>query len=509
MTEKNLKSKSIMKKIAILGVLLSALALSGCKDFLDINQNPNFPETAEVEQLLPAALLHSSVALGNNMMLVGGFWAQHFVHSSTTNQYNSERSFDMQASNDQFSRVWSRYYSFSIPAYLEIRDKAEELGANYLNYKAMAEIMMAYDLHILNSLFDKVAIDEGFRGNEAPTFQDGKVVYDKILAQLEAVLAYDMDALKTAAKLSDPGNSDYLFFRLGGEDGIVSWMKFANTLYLKLLMRDFETNRAKITAVLADTAGIGFLDAASGDAAVAVFEDVSGKSNPLYEMDRRMLNTNQNLRACDRIVTPMVDAGDPRVEDLFDVLAKDHDDNPETPDSLYYAGGTYGVNAGNTAASRITLAATDPVYFSTVAEACFLQAEAYARLGDAAGAKTNYDLGVAAAFARFGHDATSFTATGGDYEFIATTEDERIAKIMFQKWLASIHSLPWDAWMDQLRTGYPERGLPVGEGWSDYSGVLNVGSWPARYLYPQRSSDFNPNTPPVVPLTEKMWWHKQ
>ncbi len=151
-----------MKKISIIGVLLFTLMLSGCRDFLDINQNPNYPEDAPMEQMFPAALIHSSVFLGNDMMLLGGFFAQHFCHSASTNQYNSERDFNLQYSNRHFSDGWTRYYAHSIPAYLEISAKADELGEEYLNYKAMAEIMIAYDLHILNSTFDKVAIDEGF-----------------------------------------------------------------------------------------------------------------------------------------------------------------------------------------------------------------------------------------------------------------------------------------------------------------------------------------------------------
>jgi hypothetical protein len=483
-----------MKKILISGFILFTFALAGCKEFLDINQNPNYPQDAPVDQLLPAALMHSSVYLGNDMMLLGGYFAQHFAHNNSTNQYQTERQFNLPYSNAHFSGVWSRYYGYSIPGYMEIVEKAVALGDEWVHYKAMAEIMIAYDLHILNSAYDKVAIDEGFKGVAAPSFQEGKDVYAKILTRLESVLNYDVEALDGASGLHDPGYADYVF-----EGDMVSWMKFANTLYLKLLIRDFETNKAKITTVLADARGIGFLDDASGDAAVDVFRDSPSKSNPLFEMDRRQMNTPMNIIACNRIVTPMVNVGDPRRFDLFDDLG-----------GGTFAGVAFGATGSYFSNSRITLAADDPVYFSTVAECYFLKAEAYARLGDAAGAKANYDLGVAAAFRRFNHEATSFTAAGGAYEFTAATTETQIEQIMFQKWLASIRSLSWDSWMDQLRTGYPQRGKPVGEGWDgSYSGVLGAGLYPARFLYPQRSSDYNPNTPAVVPITEKMWWHKQ
>lgn len=38
--------------------------------------------------------------------------------------------------------------------------------------------------------------------------------------------------------------------------------------------------------------------------------------------------------------------------------------------------------------------------------------------------------------------------------------------------------------------------------------ALAPGEYPRRLLYPKSSSDYNPNTPAVVPLAEKQWWHK-
>lgn len=81
----------------------------------------------------------------------------------------------------------------------------------------------------------------------------------------------------------------------GGD--VEQWMKFANTLYLRVLLRDFDTNRSKIQSLLAEN---NLLD--TQDAAFDNFSNEADKSNPLYESDRRQLNTDQNIRCCSDIL---------------------------------------------------------------------------------------------------------------------------------------------------------------------------------------------------------------
>ena len=70
------------------------------------------------------------------------------------------------------------------------------------------------------------------------------------------------------------------------------WIQFAKSLKLKLLMRDFDTNKAAIKALLDEG------DLLSVDAKMDCFQDLENKSNPLYENDRRKLNSTVNIRAC-------------------------------------------------------------------------------------------------------------------------------------------------------------------------------------------------------------------
>ena len=100
-----------------------------------------------------------------------------------------------------------------------------------------------------------------------------------------------------------------------------------------------------------------------------------------------------------------------------------------------YSGGAYGAGGGSTT-SRAALAPTDPIYFASVAEAYFLTAEYYARMGDSGKAKAAYNTAVALAFDRWNLDGGSFVSTGGAYEMTETTTEPMLEK-SFTEWIAS------------------------------------------------------------------------
>lgn len=162
------------------------------------------------------------------------------------------------------------------------------------------------------------------------------------------------------------------------------------------------------------------------------------------------------------------------------------------------------------------LGATDAVYLMSAAESYFLQAECYARANNSVKAKTNYDLGVTAAFERWGLDASSFIATAGAYEFNVSNQTTMLESIWRQKWIASVRSQAWDSFLEINRTGYPVYGTVnsenaayvVGQLAPAINSVLPTGEYPRRLIYPKSSTDYNPNAPVSIPMQTKMWWHK-
>ena len=152
---------------------------------------------------------------------------------------------------------------------------------------------------------------------------------------------------------------------------------------------------------------------------------------------------------------------------------------------------------------RLNLEPTTPVYFSTVDEAEFLKAEAYARLNDPVGAETAYNAALTAAFKRVDCDPDTLIAK--TYKFDATASAEgMVEQIINQKWASNVKGMAIESWFDLSRTGYPTRGTTI----TAFSGVLGSGKFPYRFINSKTSADYNPYSPKAVEVYEKMWWQK-
>lgn len=466
-----------MKKFFTVLALGAALLTTGCNKWLDINTNPNYVADADMSMLLPTVQLMTADKVGYELSLYGSFWSQYVVQCSTTNQYYTVMTNDV--TNSTFTSPWSYFYSSILPRCKEIIQKADENG-NASNYILEAKSMLVYSLYLLTSLYDEVAYTEGYlTESQTPHFDSGKDMQKIIINLCKEIRAMDASAVANDEIVNVTASADMVF---GGDTD--AWFQFINTLYLKVLLRDFNTNKSEITALLAED------DFLEKDAAFDNFQDQANKSNPFYESDRRQLNTTNNIRCCSDILN-VLSADDPRLYYFYD-------NNP----GGVVSGGSYGTSADPTETSRLALYATEPVYFSTADEVEFLKAEAYARLGNAAKAQEAYENAIAAAFARVGaKGAANFIA--GDYAFVAGSTEEMLEQIINQKWAANVHGLPWESWFDLNRTGYPVRGKVL----TDNHGILDSG-YPQRFIYSKTSADYNPNSPTPVAVNVKMWWHK-
>ena len=494
-----MKNKSIY--LILISLLFTCMA---CEKHLDINVDPNYPTTATPELLLPSSIAWTAARTGSDLQQVGSFWSQHYTQHNSSNQYNTLAIYSVQ--NSSYTAIWSAAYAGALTDLKRILVRSEQ--ESKWNYYLIAKVLTALNYHILVDLYEKVPFTEALAGaeNMSPKYDDSKTVYAGIITMLDEAVAKIDEAKAVSTAIT---SEDFIFY--GNLD---KWVSFAKTLKFKLLMRDFDVNKAQLTALINEGKLL------TDDARMNGFVDIENNSNPLFESDRRKLNSKNNMRGAATLINFLKVNNDPRVSIFFEP-ARDKD-NPN--DKFFYNGMPYGNISLTTGvfpsnySSRARLDPTDPVYFLSEAESYFLQAEYYARMNDAANAKALYDKAVDAAFTRWGlTNAADFTKAGGVYEFDATNIEDMIRDIITQKWVASTRCQAWDAFFDINRTGYPklgtkqvgEAGYVLGELVPAKDGVLSPGDFPRRLLIPKTSSDYNPNAPEIIPLTTKMWWHKQ
>lgn len=472
-----------MKKITT--IIAALFLLVSCDETFDINRDPDsLPSGQANSTILPAGIAGLAGAQGSYYALIGGFWSQFWTQNNTSNQYKDIDAYSI-GTND-----YQAGYTAMYDALNDIRTvKRQALAEQNWNYYLIATVLEVEGSQVLTDLYDDIPYAEANNVNILlPKFNTGKETYDLMIADLKLALSKDLSVSVGKAPAAD----DFIF---GGD--MDNWTKFGNTLLLKLHMRLTEVNpvlaQSGITTLI--NSGAEFLDV---DAAMTQFEDAADRSNPLYETDRRQLNTTLNLRASKTLYTYLSTNADPR-------LAK------------YYGAGNPN-NQGdfeNTATnlSLVTLNATTPVYFMSAEESYFLQAEALTRYYAGAGAKAKYDAGVTAAMAKFGGSAATFIAAGGKYAFPATGTAAQVEAIITQKWIASFPGNGYESFLEQSRTGYPKVSTVAQTSESYIPGQFAVSvenvtnnAFPKRIVLPNTVKTRNPNAPAIKAITVPVWW---
>lgn len=476
-----------MNKIKIiLIVFFGLIALQSCQNELDINKDPDVisPDEISMKTEFPAATTGVVGVFGSYNALIGGFWSQYFTQSAAANQYKTIDNYSI-GTNDM-TGAWGGMYD----ALLDIRNikkKAESVG-NW-NYYLMATTLEVYASQILVDSYGPIPYTEA--NNTAilnPVFDSEQVVYDNMVADLQLALSKDLSTSNTD---EIPSTDDLVF---GGN--MTSWTKFANTLLLKLYLRQTEIRpavaQAGITTLL--SSGAQFL---TSDAAITQFIDAPDKSNPLYESDRRQLNVGTNLRASTTLYSYLADKADTR-------FSKFYNSGPSQNQGDYD-------NAANSGAAVIKLSATDAVYFISKAESYFLQAEAQLRYGSATSAKTLYESGVLAAFSKWSLDGSSFVS--GAYAYPNGAFADNLKAIITQKWIENFPGKGMESFFEHNRTGIPAVSAVAQSSPSYVPGTFRYsitgttgGAFPKRIVYPQTEAQRNSNFPGLVAITQPVWY---
>jgi hypothetical protein len=476
-----------MKKF-IISILVLSTALTSCSTDLDINRDPDLlnPDDAPLSAQLPAGI-SGLAGQGASLAIIGGMWSQYWTQSNAANQYKDIDNYAIGTADYNYS--WDAMYD----ALGDIRNvKRKALADGNWNYYLIATVLEVQGAQIMTDFYGSVPYEEANNQDFLePSFNTGEEIYEFMIADLDAALSKD---LSQSTGIS-PGNDDFIF---GGN--MDNWTKFANTMKLKVYMRQTESSRAAIAdagiqALL--SSGVAFLDT---DAAMTQFSDAINQSNPLYEFNNRRLNVATNLRMSRTLSSYLIDNADPRR-------------------SVYYTAGNalnqgdYANPVGAGSIAIVKLSALTPVYFMTLEESLLLQAEAAERYGFASG-KASYDAAVQANFDKYGLNASSLLAAGGAYEYpSAGSFQNKLEAIITAKWAASFPGNGFEAFFETNRTGYPlTSAVPQSNG-AYIPGQITYGVngstgglFPKRLAYPLTERNANTNAPNLVPITTPIWW---
>jgi hypothetical protein len=469
-------------------LMLAVMGGSGCKKFLDTNDNPNMVTSTTPELSLPVVQAAIAHELGNPLQIHGGIWAQYWTQNTKSSQYRVVEEYAV--TSPTFDRPWRLIYSDALQDLQEIFNYYQT-HENYKQYAAIAYIMRAYTYHVATDAWGDIPLAEAINpAISSPHYTPQQQIYDSILKNIDQGLS--MIDVNAALK---PKSDDLIF---GGD--MAQWRRFANTLKLRVYLRLSEVAPQKAQAGIAALNGAQFLES---DAQVK-YSTTGGNQNPLFS-EILGLGRTQNLVASETSVKFLRDNKDPRADVFYtrfkegsidSIIGLQQGDYDNTTDTFSFPSPLVGGKGDD------DNSANAPVKFISAAESYFLQAEARARgwLTSGMTARALFEAGIRASFASYNvAGADNYIATAPAAQWPAGTTAQ-IRAIIIQKWVAMNGNQGFEAWTEWRRTGYPDF-FSV-----SLASTLGPGEMPARVLYPSTEATSNLNFPDVIDIEVPVWW---
>ncbi len=516
-----------MKSIIRVFALLALLAGSSCtKNFDTYNRNP-YQVTKEEEQR-DGYIVRSRVQILQSFVIPTGDHLNQFAEilsgcafagymSSTPNwtqkfaTYNPPVDWSRSPFNDLFTNIYPNYRDL-----LKVTD--DEI------VMALGEICRIAGMHRVTDVFGPIPYTEmvtpGAEDRLSNPYDSQETVYKAMLADLDGIID-----LLTENKFTSP--EKYKAYDNVYSGDIVKWVKFCNSLKLRMAMRlsYVEPTLAQSLAEEAVAHEVGVMTDAGDIARLTV------SKNPMVTQ----VNEWNDERSSADIVNFMNSYKDPRREKYFAKTSF------ETADNSGWSGLRNGIDvADKNVAMQYSMPlfnVDSPIMWMNAAEVYFLRAEGALRgwaMGDTP--ENLYNEGIRASFTQHGvagadtylandtNIPTGYVDPMGNYSYGAMTDitikwddtadfEKNLERIITQKWIANF-PLGNESWAEFRRTGYPKL-MPIPQNKSN--GAVPAGSFIKRLSFPD--TEYSENMSNLMGAIKmlggpdtfgtKLWWDKK
>jgi len=491
-----------MKRILLAAGFIYLFAAAGCKKgYLDINTNPNNPADVIPELVLPSALNSTAARQVNAFNFVSGWmgqWAVSGSYAPSTTNFSTYKQ-----TTDFGEGLWANIYN-TLEDYQYVETKATEQNKPF--YQGAAKIMKSYEFQQLVDMFGDVPYTTSLQGtsNLQPAYDDAKTIYADLVSQIDSGINY----IQASAGAGVPTGSDIMF---GGD--VTAWTQFANSLKLRILLRQTETgDQGYIQSQIGAIQG-GFLEA---DADVNPgYTNSSGKQNPFWGASYNTAGTyiNDFWRANQFGLDIYEKNDDPRAHLVY---------GPTPNDNSLWQGNYIGQTDGHVGSASsifgpgVLKSVSQPAIIMLKAESDFLKAEAALR-GWLSGedAEEFYHDGIKASFGSYGvADAdnaavTYYSDPTHDVAFWSDNQSftQKLNLIITQKWAAENTITPFEVWCDYRRLPNLAINQDIPLSVSPYT---EAGGVPIRILYVTSEYATNKGNVPTQGAqahhTDKLFW---
>ncbi len=450
-----------MKKI--IAILSIFIIFSSCGKLEDLNENTKDPGNVSGESLFTGAqksLLDQMVNTNVNFNVFRLF-AQYWTETT----YTDESNYDLVTRT-----IPDNHWSVLYRDVLKDLDESGKIITTTVypitesplvkqNKLAIVEIMKVYTYSILVETFGNIPYSEALNVDILlPVYDDGLTVYKDLLERLNAAIT-QLDPAEGSF-----GIADNLY-----QGDVAGWIKFANSLKLRMGMVLADVDPATAEAAVISAAPLVFTS--NSDNAALVYSGASPNTNPLFA--DLVASGRHDFVPTSRLIDVMNNLEDPRRPFYF------------TRYEGEYVGGEYGIENDFTTYSHIADRIQEPIFEGTIldfSEVEFLLAEAIERDFAVGGtAEEHYNNAIEASITYWGGTEAEVAGYLANPLVAYTTAEGSFKEIIgTQKWLA-LYNRGFEAWTEWRRFDFPILVAPP-----DALSVV-----PLRYTYPIAEQTLN------------------
>lgn len=468
-----------------------------CDDSLDeINVDPNTFPSADDPQVLTSSLGFLGYIVDADLNYSDSFvWSQYYTWGIGVAIGNSERYVQQAGDHDGY---WSRAYASSL-ADLDYIDRNSTNKA----YRGISKVLKVYIFQGLVDHFGDIPFTEALLGaiedgsNFSPNYDSAEtVIYPALVTMLD-------DAIEELSTADDDdidviGSDDLLY-----QGDISKWMKFANSLKLRVLMRTSEVSSQ--SSVVQDLISSGTFIETIDDMPSITYSGATGNQNPMYALAEA--GVGMFYFASNSTLNVLQNLNDPR-DEVFYTLAT----------TGTFADNLHGIDQGTiddedftasdsdySLASDYAYGEANPVILMSPWEVWFLRAEADARYGTSDDETNAFETAIDLNFTYMGLDASSYINVL-DYTS-SESLDDKLDVIGIQKWISLNGTQEDEGWIEARRFDRPASRIFTDGIWQTPPlSVLASGEFPSIWLYPSTERSLNPNAPAQRTITDNIFW---
>lgn len=498
----------------ILFITCSVVIFASCKKgFLDVNSNPNIPTDDNItpDLIFPQAadLAGGQITIPQTAFL--NRWMGYFAANGDFARVQQETSYNIDFT---FSNgVWASYYNALFDLSLT-KEKAQALGNNTLAGASM--ILSAKLFQELVDMFGNIPYSQAFKQKQFPLpgYDDAASIYSALQQSLDSAIIYMKETAPISFATTDVVNN--------GDQ--TKWIKFANTLKLRLLIRQSEISGFSPTAEIAKiNAEGGVLGAGESIGVNPGYNNQLLKQSPFYAnygYTPTYVRATASVNANAFIVAQYEAFQDLRIERFFQPAngnfvgceyGEDPGNLPSGVQASYFGPGIIGELD---LAGRFTTGASQTQWMLPSFESLFFKAEAIARGWMEGDAQTALNEAITESYVWLKvpdaeTEAANYIATATDVTDLANAGGSALDKAAFigyQKYLALCGIDPLEAWSDLRRINM----LGEDNGYISYNPSRVSETLPVRLLYPQTEYTANGENAleqgTIDAFTSKLFW---